>query len=618
VPVRFQWFPDRIERSAEVDGLELRSTTFLPVRTPAVVVRLELRNATPADRPVTLRLGLRGSVTKLVSSWSTPVAPAELDNASFADRERSALTFRAKWSSAFSLQGAVPAADIVTDRGLEWKLTLRPGQVWHMDFVDAVGGSLDEVRAVFDRVVTDVEAELDHARRDWDAELEAVFTPGNDRYSGWMPTLETSDADVRRLYYMGILGVVYFKRDHPASAIGRAYDTLMPRYWQTVTFLWDYHLSSLVHAMLDPHVMRGYLERWMATDIHTHFGTEWLTGAPVGCWYAVNDYAMTRTIHDYVRFTGDRAWLNHEVMSLEGEIRPVYDYVDEFAMNWTGFLSRSGLADYGKIGNLLECVSSYVHEVASLNAANVWALRAAADIFRMLGDADKAEGFGYIADLVAKEVMSLYAQGRGWWHARKPDGKLVEVRHAYDFITVLNTLHDDITETQRTEMVEYFVRELRSPTWMHALSCADPDAMFSVRTDHQWTGAYTAWPAQAVTGLFRIGEDRLAMDWMRGLARSANQGPFGQAHFAEPVLGAEAGGALKAPPVLPFITDWACSSGGAWTNVILESLFGIDATLTDGLHATPRVELFDPDARLVHVPYQGRSYTIDRAGVHPE
>jgi hypothetical protein len=90
---------------------------------------------------------------------------------------------------------------------------------------------------------------------------------------------------------MGVLGVIYFRRDNPYSVLGRTYDTLMPKYWQSVTFIWDYALSSLTHALLDPAVMKKYIEHWMSMDVHKHFGTEYLTGGPVGPWYSVNDFA---------------------------------------------------------------------------------------------------------------------------------------------------------------------------------------------------------------------------------------------------------------------------------------------------------------------------------------
>jgi len=71
-----------------------------------------------------------------------------------------------------------------------------------------------------------------------------------------LPELETDEKNILRMYALGALGMVYFKRDNPESVYGRAYDTLLPCYWQTVTFIWDYALSSLTHALLDPDVMK--------------------------------------------------------------------------------------------------------------------------------------------------------------------------------------------------------------------------------------------------------------------------------------------------------------------------------------------------------------------------
>jgi hypothetical protein len=189
------------------------------------------------------------------------------------------------------------------------------------------------------------------------------------------------------------------------------------------------------------------------------------------------------------------------------------------------------------------------------------------------------------------------------------------VRHCLDLLTVLNTLGDDLSGAQRREMTDFFVRELRTPTWMHALSCDDDDAMFSVRPDHQWTGAYPAWPPLTALGLYRIGQADLAFDWLKGLARSANQGPFGQAHFVESVVPPEDGGARKAPPDWPYITDWTCSSNGSWCGAVIEGIFGVNATLNDGITATPQFASFDPSATLRNLRYQGKLYDVTRKGI---
>ena len=334
--------------------------------------------------------------------------------------------------------------------------------------------------------------------------------------------------------------------------MGRTYDTLLPRYWQSVTFIWDYFLSMRVHAMLDPTVMRRYLEYWIRTDIHSHFGTEYLTGGPVGYWYSVNDYAMVSMVREYVRWTGDRAWLNKEI---EGSGKRVGEFVVDFALQWVKYRSASGLADYGGINNLLECVSTYTHQVASLNVANVYNMRVAARLSDQMGLSKAvSRGLRAKAEALLSAVQELYVNGKGYWLARHPDGTAYEVRHCYDLLTVLNTIPNDLTEAQKAEMTAYFVRELQTETWMRALSASDPNAVFDTRPDHQWTGAYPAWPSETVRGLYRIGQSELAFHWLKGMARTANQGPFGQAHFADGVVDLEEGGARKAPSDPPLLT----------------------------------------------------------------
>ena len=303
-------------------------------------------------------------------------------------------------------------------------------------------------RTHFDACVADVPAVFAAARKAWDKALADAFDPSSDGFSGSLPILETSNEALRKLYWWGVLGVIWFRRDNPASVIGRTYDTLMPRYWQTTTFIWDYSLSSLTHALLDPEPMRKHIEHWIDLDIHKHFGTEWLTGGPVGYWYSVNDFAMTRLVRDYVRFTGDaRSWTLRWVRSRWRSI------VHDWATAWRGLRGEHALADYGGIDNLMECVSSYVHEVASFNAANVWCLRVAAEVAARSGDEDRASLLRKEADEQAGHVNELYVEGAGFWHARQPDGSLVPVRHCYDFNIVGTTIAADLSESQRAEMV---------------------------------------------------------------------------------------------------------------------------------------------------------------------
>ena len=197
---------------------------------------------------------------------------------------------------------------------------------------------------------------------EWNAELKAAFTPGNDIFSGYLPTLVTTDDNVKRLYHSAVMTALYFRRTTPHSVYGTTYVTLMPRYWETTTFLWDICLSAMLLAMLDPAVLKRMMETWMTLDVHQHFGTEFLTGAGIGPWYSVNDYAMSRMAKEYLRWTGDKAWLDKKVGG-----KTVFEHLVSYAEHWRELdTNKHGLADYGGVTNLLEAVSSYVHEVAGL------------------------------------------------------------------------------------------------------------------------------------------------------------------------------------------------------------------------------------------------------------
>jgi hypothetical protein len=241
----------------------------------------------------------------------------------------------------------------------------------------------------------------------------------------------------------------------------------------------------------------------------------------------------------------------------------------------------------------------------------VWCLRVAAELTDDAALRDEARA-------LLDEVQKLYVDGRGYWHARQPDGRMVEVRHCYDFNTVALAIAGDLPERQRAEMVDFFARELQTPSWMRALSAEDADAAFSVRPDHQWNGAYAAWPADAAHALIRLGRPDAAAAWLPGLADSTSQGPFSQGHFADGVIDVAHRGAPKAPPHEPYILDWACSSSGAFADLVIQGFFGVDVPLDGSApSAAPRLADVDPGARLRNLVVAGRAYDVTADGLAP-
>lgn len=611
--VRATWRPDRVDRATEIENWHISTTTVCPPGEQAVLVRATITNTAREARELRCGLWTASTVTCRTEAWLQPEIPQEMNRIEV----RGARRIGRSESGAVAIQSLLEAdGHEVTDTGgtdrmLEVRTELGPGESRTYLYLHTLGASEDQAEESYSRIAAAGEGSVAASERAWDAEIAAMFTPGNDIFGGHLPTLVTTDESLRALYWWGAVGVLWFRRDNPASVLGRTYDTLMPRHWQTTTFLWDYSLSSLVHALLDPEVMRKQICHWVGLDIEEHFGTEWLTGGPVGNWYSVNHYAMTRLVDDYLRWHGDHALLEEAPATPDGSARSIAENLLAWARAWHRLRGESGLADYGGIDNLLECVSTYVHEVASLNGANVWNMRRTAEICEMRGQADEARALWHEADELVELVQELYVEGEGFFHARQPDGTLVETRHVYDFATVGTTIADDLPETMRREMTDFFVRELRTPSWLRALSPFDQDAGYSIRADHQWNGAYPAWPPDAARAAIALGDSQAVIDWLPGLARTANQGPPGQAHFVEEAEDPIEGGARKTPAQLPYIIDWSCSSAGAFCDMVLTGIFGVSAGLDGEVAVTGGcIDQIDPGARLEGLQVQGRLYDI--------
>jgi hypothetical protein len=116
-------------------------------------------------------------------------------------------------------------------------------------------------------------------------------------------------------------------------------------------------------------------------------------------------------------------------------------------------------------------------------------------------------------------------------------------------------------------------------------------------------------------GLYKIDSSspRVA-SWLREVAKAGNQGPIGQSHFTEQVFPPFKGGAYKCPDDFPYFGDWCCIAGGSFTDLVVDTIFGADLTLNDGIRVKSRISGFDTNAQLRGVRYQGAEYTISKSG----
>ena len=612
--VAYTWYPHKVVREMRVAGLSIATDTFLPSKQRALAESIHIKNDSREARKLTLSFDLRAGVIATTGKPWYVNSPGEGDNRITTDSGRGCLIFEARHSSAVSVQGISPHPQrIEQQRMLTFELSLAPGEERELRYLNAIGERAEAAIQAYDRLQADFESMARRNEETCTQLLRAAFTPGTSEFSGHLPRLRTTNPDLWKLYYNGFAALIFCRRLSPDSVYGPTYITLS-RAIPTQSFVWDTMLTSLSLSLLDPRVLRSMIELWLARNMNEHRSTDYLTGQAVWPWYGVNDMGILRCADNLIRVTGDFAWLDRVV-----EGKPVIEHLLDHALHWKQLVKGpNGLADYGTMTELLEVVSTYLHEVAALNAGNVYGMRFVASLLERRGESSRAAQLRAEAKELAERINRLlYVEGKGWWRCGQPDGTFNEVRHCYDLLTILDTMVEDLNPTQKKEMSQFFWNELYAPLWMHALSASDADATWNVRADHSWLGAYTAWPSMTAKGLYKIDDASRVAEWVKGLARSGNQGPYGQAHVVETVFPPEMGGAMKSPWDMPYGNDWAEVSGGSFTDLVIDAIFGADLTLYGGIKLHSRLQDFDALAELRNVSYQGKLYTIGGDGVQP-
>jgi hypothetical protein len=610
--ITYTWFPHCVVREQTAEEICFRATLALPPDQRAVLQRIEVQNCSQAQRRISLGFSIRAGVTRKTGPWFTN-SPAEDDNDSAWNAEKGRLTFHARHSTAACAQGVHPPAQHVMAKNmLVYEMTLGPGEKREMRYVLAMAETVEAANRLHDLLQANFERAMQDNERTFERLVHSAFTPGNPDFSGHLPRLITNNETLWRLYHNGFKNLLSARRRSPDSAYGVTYTTLSGHVLPTLSFPWDTALSGLSLALLDPEPLRKLVEVWFEQDMHAHLATDYVSGQAVGPWYGVNDMSIVGCARDYLRVTGDFGWLDKHV-----DGRTVLDHLEDHALYWKKLRSTDrGLADYGKIENLLEVVSTYLHEVAGMNAGNVSSMRFVAALLERRGESEKAQALRAEARELAQRINQLlYVDGKGWWRCGQPDGTFYEVRHCYDFLAVLDHMAEDLTERQKDEMAKFFRDQLQSHTWMRALASSDPDATWNIRPDHSCLGSYAAWPPMCARGLYKIDAPASIARWLRELAKAGEQGPIGQAHFTEDIAAPVRGGAYKCPNDAPYLNDWCCISGAAFCNLVLDSIFHADLTLFDGIQAQPRLAEFDSEARLEGLHYQGKEYVVTRAGV---
>ena len=452
-----------------------------------------------------------------------------------------------------------------------WSFSCEEGESVTIDFALVLDTSPEAAVEVGSRLVVDVRKHLETAEAIWKTTWRSVFEEKNTHFSGNLEDLDLPDA-LAPVAVSAILGLLAHRRTLRVLDGVPHYNILTPRRCETAFYNWDFCLASPALARLDPDAIWRHLAIvWAAGDWRKYNQYNFMTGEGFGWPYRADAFNLFFAHWNLWEASGrSHEMLERTFPSPHGPVTflaALEELATDHRRHWN---ANFGLADFGGKEGLLECVTTYEHMVASLNAGAVWCLERLAEL-KDLTEAH-AEGISLRleAQKLAETIMtSLYVPGCGFFQCLQPDSRKRDVRLGYDTGMVLYCMGERLTPEQQDEIVAFFRSELQTPGWMSSLSPQDADATVSgTRADHQFCGSYPAWPALICLGLLKIGRRQIVADWLEGIARTAMQGPFGQAHWDEAIVPPTAGGATKVTDELPHGTHWSDISGALFYEVL--------------------------------------------------
>lgn len=231
----YRWYAYQMLRRSHIHELDIVTTVRMPFEAAGVLFRVEFTNRGEQRRSLNVSVGLDAAIRAYPETWHwEPPRPEQKDFQDFTATAQPAdgtILVRDRRSNSAVAFGFVQPPDnlSVPERKAEWRLQLSPGESRRLEFVMAAD---TDSSAVLPGVATwkaDFETIFRAAKESWEKRFRDAFTPNNGHFSGNLPTLQTRDARLRRLYYMSVLSILELERTNLHPDFPRVIITAAPR-----------------------------------------------------------------------------------------------------------------------------------------------------------------------------------------------------------------------------------------------------------------------------------------------------------------------------------------------------------------------------------------------------
>ncbi len=405
-----------------------------------------------------------------------------------------------------------------------------------------------------------------------------------------VPRIVTSDEQLNSLYYRCLLSVLESRwvRENftpkPFYAVGT---------W-LFTIAWDTSFASELLAMLDPEGLREAFVTFIRTGLLTSTYIPW-NGKAGEFAYAQDPFAKMRILQDYLRQTGDLAFLDHVENGAT-----VFEWMKRMGRELREKRGRpDGLLDFGgNSNNVLEMrTDGYQHVVAATNGL-------AADYFRQLAEWGRArhDSEAALFEQWASQMQTainekLWNEQAGWFQNLYPDDSrhLVWSYHVFDLLGT-----GILSPAQQRRLIAHITEgQFLGPNGMYSISKGDETHWDWMDEDWGGGGQYTGMPLRIAERLFQLGHGELAWDILSRCARWTERYPY----IPQDTFTDYPGDLDEEDMPLEI-------ASGSGVQAVIFGVFGLRPRLDGALEVSPSYNRKLGQAKLTGYSFRGHSYDI--------
>ncbi|MCY2954335.1 MAG: hypothetical protein NTU53_20580 [Planctomycetota bacterium] len=575
----YTWWPFKVERSGEVEGLHISTATVLAAGQRAGVLAVTIENATSETRQVPLRCDVRGSVGRS-DSWEFQAPSGR--GATKPDLDHGALIFRQNTLAIIiRAEPNTMTWDAAASSG-RVTLTVNPGERASLWLAFAMGSEV-EAAAACQAIASDPAAAIRQAHDEHARRVRGLFEK--------LPRMESSDHMLARWYLRSLVHFLTNRWDLPESALHPYYGTGSVNGGCICCYLWNYGETWEIMPLYDAAAHREHIKQFLRNDMSAHFAFDPISGKAFGPWYPVNQEKLVGLVYYYVKNTGNLAFLGEKA----GD-KTVLEHVIAQACCRDDLSKPAELIDYGPSNSHLELRRGfpYNHKMPDLNGRRYASYLMAARLAGLAGR-PAPELVRRAADVKKLLKEQLWNDRQQWLNFIGPKGRDTRWTNQMFKLFGSGVLDDQMEKGLLSHLNE---REFLSQYGLHSLAKHDI-AYDPADIDNGGPGSCTSFPPQIAERLYKSGHADVAEDLVRRTRWWGDCLPY----WGDSIV-ADKKEYRKDTPLQCTV------DGVAIAQCVIFGMFGIEASFDGDLLIRPHPPKLSPRLALRGVKLRGSAFDV--------